>query len=157
MWPWHARESWKQYVLRTVSALQNQVSEVRRATYRHAASNLWPPRPLIHMICLRPSSTFTVLAISNVELWRWWWLPLGRMVEVVVEHEGLYFYVLCGYLYILRGLLIVTRYIRVNVQMEMVVTCKPSWSTSRASYWEVVLRRACGTRRFILLYTMWVS
>ena len=114
---------------------------------------------LQYMICrlVRPSSTFTVLAISNVELWRWWWLPLGRIVEVVVEHEGLYFYVLCGYLYILRGLLIVTRYIRVNVQMEMVVTCKPSWSTSRASYWEVVLRRACGTRRFILLYTMWVS
>ena len=64
------------------------------------------------------------------------------MVEVVVEHEGLYFYVLCGYLYILRGLLIVTRYIRVNVQMEMVVTCKPSWRTARAAYREVVLRGA---------------
>ena len=59
-----------------MSCRKQQVSEVRRATSRHAAGNLWPPRPLIHIISLRPSSMFTVLAISNVELWRCSWLQL---------------------------------------------------------------------------------
>ena len=61
-----------------MSYRKQQVSEVRRATSRHTAGNLWPPRPRIHMISLRPSSTFTVLAISNVELWRCWGLQLDR-------------------------------------------------------------------------------
>ena len=57
---------------------EQQVSEVCRATSRHTAGYLWPPRPRIHKISLRPSSTFTVLAISNAELWRCSWCQLDR-------------------------------------------------------------------------------
>ena len=93
-----------------MSSRKNQVSsEVRRAASRHAAGNLWPPRPRIHVIFLRPSSTFTMFAISNVcgvaavfvastryvatqdEL-----LQRSCFVEVAVEHERLYLCILCG-------------------------------------------------------------
>ena len=43
------------------------------------------------MISLRPSSTFTVLAISNVEMWRCLWLKLdstARAAETLVFRRG---------------------------------------------------------------------
>ena len=88
-------EGWKQIISNEESNCKScrkfQVSKVRRATSRHAAGNLWPPRPRIHMISLRPSSTFTVLAISNVEMWRCLWLKLdstARAAETLVFRRG---------------------------------------------------------------------
>ena len=67
------------------------------------------------MIFFRPSFVFTVLAISNEELWWCSWPQLDRstgqaaaafVLRGGVEHEGLYLYILSGYLYILEVLYI---------------------------------------------------